>query len=85
MLAALETSYVLVLNNGCVVSNMFKAYASGVNKIIARDINRNIVIDVNKIEDWMPNQFEFIIVEDNKLILVKLFSIFKNFAELSYF
>jgi hypothetical protein len=30
---------------------MFKAYASGVNKIIARDINRNIVIDVNKIED----------------------------------
>jgi hypothetical protein len=33
----------------------------------------------------MPNQFEFIINEDNKLILVKLFSIFKNLAELSYF
>jgi hypothetical protein len=52
MLAALETLYVLVLNNGCVVSNMFKAYASGVNKIIARDMGmNNIVIDVNKIED----------------------------------
>ena len=33
----------------------------------------------------MPNQFQFIIIEDNKLILVKLFSIFKNVAELSYF
>ena len=51
IVVTLETSYVLVLNNGCVVSNMFKAYASGEDKIIARDIGRMIVIDVIKIGD----------------------------------
>ena len=44
-----------------------------------------IVIDVNKIKDRMHNQFQFILMDDNKLILVKLLSIFKNVAELSYF